>query len=456
MTTRHSTGKGIQRASRLNRKNAAVVRARRELPTLPAVELVESRCLLSASASGGVLTVTGTEFADNILVTANSSGQISVTINNQLQAGSPFSGITSIVVNALGSDDQITIRPDGQDTFGTVAGATINCGDGNDTANGGSGNDVIRGGIGNDELSGKGGDDVLDGGPGADKMFGGNGVDTADYSARTENLTITLDGSANDGATGEGDNVKDTVENVSGGSGNDNISSPDANNINNTFAGGDGNDNLSGGGGDDVLDGWVGHDTCTGGEGNDVLYGWTGYDVLRGNGGADQLYGEQDGDTCNGGLGPDLLDGGDGDDVADYSDRTENLSITLDGVANDGIPAGLPYRDPVTGRWVLNRGEQDNVLCEHVWGGSGNDYIAAPTSDTTTNIFIGNGGNDYLDGGGGSDYLFGGEGDDVLIGNDGVWDNLTGGNGTDLVKADSFDYQNGNEGTYTGLPPVFF
>src|SRR4051812_10776246 len=107
-STRNATGRGTHLASRRNQQTLA---ARRSRPTLPAVEAVEPRRLLSASASGGVLTVTGTEFGDNILV-SSSGGQIFVTRNNNAEGS--FSGITSIVVNALGGDDQITIRPDGQ------------------------------------------------------------------------------------------------------------------------------------------------------------------------------------------------------------------------------------------------------------------------------------------------------------------------------------------------------
>ena len=437
-----------------------IARRRRPVRTFtppPVIELVESRRLLSASASNGVLTVTGSEFDDNILITANSGGQISVTRNNQSEGG-PFSGITSIVVNALGGHDQITIRPDGQDTMGTVVGATVNCGEGNDTANGGSGSDVLRGEGGNDELSGKGGDDVMDGGTGADKFFGGHGVDTVDYSSRTasQHVTVTLDNNANDGQSGEGDNVKDTVENLVGGAGNDNFSSPSNSNAFNSFWGNDGHDNLTGGGGDDNLDGGNGHDVIDGGEGNDWVTAGAGYDVLRGGNGADHLEGQDDGDTIEGGLGADLLDGGNGDDVADYQNRTENLSISLDNVANDGVRGGPAYFDPATGRWVLNRGEQDNVKTEHVWAGSGNDSITARAADNVVNIFIGNGGNDFVDGGGGSDYLFGMAGDDILVGNDSVWDNLSGGDGHDLVRADAGDYVRDTEGVWNGFYPIFF
>ena len=74
--------------------------------------------------------------------------------------------------------------------------------------------------IGNElanRLVGGSGDDVLDGRGGADDLEGGLGSDTADYSSRTEALNVTLDGTANDGATGENDLIREDVENVRGG-----------------------------------------------------------------------------------------------------------------------------------------------------------------------------------------------------------------------------------------------
>ena len=68
------------------------------------------------------------------------------------------------------------------------------------------GNEIIEGGDGNDTLQGNGGRDVLRGGAGVD------GVLYADAAGAV--VTVTLDGAADDGSPGEGDNADVDVENV--------------------------------------------------------------------------------------------------------------------------------------------------------------------------------------------------------------------------------------------------
>lgn len=68
-----------------------------------------------------------------------------------------------------------------------------------ETVNGGAGPDTLIGSTAADTLRGNGGDDLLDGRGGADVLAGGNGDDTADYSSRTAAVTVTVDGTANDG-----------------------------------------------------------------------------------------------------------------------------------------------------------------------------------------------------------------------------------------------------------------
>ena len=54
---------------------------------------------------------------------------------------------------------------------------------------------------------------------------GGPGTDSVDYGASTQPLTVTLgDDQANDGAGGEGDNVRPDIERVLGGLANDLLS----------------------------------------------------------------------------------------------------------------------------------------------------------------------------------------------------------------------------------------
>jgi hypothetical protein len=97
---------------------------------------------------------------------------------------------------------------------------TVDAGAGDDTLTGSNGRDSLNGGNGDDMIDGRAGTDYLAGGPGADVLDGGNGPsDMVYYTARTEDLHISSDGVANDGAAGEGDNVEEILS----GSGNDTI-----------------------------------------------------------------------------------------------------------------------------------------------------------------------------------------------------------------------------------------
>ena len=74
---------------------------------------------------------------------------------------------------------------------------------------------------------------------------------------------------ANDGAAGEGDNVRDDVENFYGGTGNDQIT---GNGLANYIGGGDGNDSIWGSGANDQLHGGRGQDFAFGNAANDYVY----------------------------------------------------------------------------------------------------------------------------------------------------------------------------------------
>ena len=82
---------------------------------------------------------------------------------------------------------------------------------------------------------------------GGDTFNGGNETDTADYSRRTSNVNVTLDGTGNDGETGEQDNVKADVEDVNGGGGDDNLTAQTASSVQNALNGNAGDDTLDGG-----------------------------------------------------------------------------------------------------------------------------------------------------------------------------------------------------------------
>jgi Ca2+-binding RTX toxin-like protein len=161
---------------------------------------------------------------------------------------------------------------------------------------------TLNGGTGNDQLYGGTEPDQLVGGTGADLLSGGGGVDTADYSAETNPLSVTLDGQANDGEAGEGDNVPPNVENVIGGAADDHITGSVGKN---TLDGGGGNNSITSLGGADTLLGGDGNDTLAGGGGADSIYGGSGNNALSGGPGADTLHSNggttADTDNCGGG-----------------------------------------------------------------------------------------------------------------------------------------------------------
>lgn len=130
--------------------------------------------------------------------------------------------------------------------------------DGNDTLNGTAADEAFYARGGDDKVNGGGGDDELDGGPGADVLSGGDGRDVVSY-AGTAAVTVTLDGTADDGAAGEGDNVLADVEDVISGDGADKLTGSAAGNT------------LDGSGGDDRIDGGAGVDSLFGGAGDDTI-----------------------------------------------------------------------------------------------------------------------------------------------------------------------------------------
>ena len=265
------------------------------------------------------------------------------------------------------------------DTVGTADADTI-VGNGVGTKiYGDAGDDHINAGAGDDQIWGEAGDDHIIGGAGADVIDGGEGNDTADYGPDGSGLVISLvDGTASDGDT------LSSVENVIGGSGDDDIT-------------GDGGANqISGGAGNDTLHGGEGDDDLAGGSGDDTLYGGDGDDNLAGNAGVD------------------LIDGGAGNDTVDYGDHTNSFDIDLtagyaggDTVLNVENAIGSAGSNTMTGVAGGSRleglGGHDTLL-----GLAGDDHLD------------GGDGNDRLIGGSGADMVIGGAGDDVLVGGQSV------------------------------------
>jgi Ca2+-binding RTX toxin-like protein len=234
-------------------------------------------------------------------------------------------------------------------------------------------------------------------------------------------LNIWLDNVSNDGEFGEGDNVFTSNEVIIGGSGSDRL---DASTVSYsvTLQGHGGGDTLVGGGGNDTI-------SAVGATANATLVGNGGNDSLIGGGGDDSLQSDGGNDTLDGSYGADILDGGAGIDTVSYSTSAYAITVSLDGVANDGVGA-------IT--------EDDNVIdVDVIIGSSLADTLSADGVDYAVTL-IGNAGNDTLTGGGGNDSIYGGAGDDWLYAGGGV--NLLSGDAGD----DKFFSRNSNADALDG------
>lgn len=313
----------------------------------------------------------------------------------QLPAVGPAWGATAVTGDActiIGTPgDDVLIGTDGPDVI---------CGRG--------GRDSVRGGPGDDVIDLVGSDGLAYGGPGDDRMYGGVRViklygGDGDDALLGKGARARLDGEAGAdvirqyAATGlaSGGPGDDTLYAAPGGSalygdtGSDRLvgsTGPDDLDAG-PYQDPDGDDLVLGGGGNDRLWGRAGDDTLDGGPGDDRLMGDVGTDRILGGPGDDLILG---------GYGADRLSGGTGVDTVSYAGRDYPVTITQNGVADDGA------------------------------AGEG-DYVPADVE-----VLIGSDAGDLVVGGAGAQRLEGGRGDDVLDGGPGS-DTFVGGKGLDEV-----------------------
>lgn len=126
---------------------------------------------------------------------------------------------------------------------------------------GAPGDDVICGLEGNDRIDGGAGNDVLSGGPGDDVLNGGDGKDVATYETALAGIVADLQAGT---ASGEGNDLLVSVEDLTGSAGDDVLTGTATAN------------SISGLGGTDLLFGEGGADTLLGGDGEDYLTASTG------------------------------------------------------------------------------------------------------------------------------------------------------------------------------------
>ena len=353
-----------------------------------------------------------------------------------------------------------------------------------------------------ENLTGGAGNDTLAGDDASNRLEGAAGTDTVSYADRVagEDVSASLAaGTGGQAGLGESD-VYVTIENLTGGAGNDALSGDASANV---LGGAPGDDVLAGAGGDDRLDGGDGADTLTGGPGADVLDGAAGTDTasyatnspaegvtvtldanaddgvggaaegdnvvgtenvtggagpdrLEGNQGANDLRGADGDDTVIGRGGSDVLSGGTGTDTVSYEDRAagEGVNATLEGAGG-----GIGELDSLTQFERLVGGAGDDGLtgsagddelrggpgADVVSGADGNDALAGDDGPDTlsggagSDALTGGAGNDRLDGGSQADGYDAGTGDDDVNAFDGTAENIVCGDGVDRVDHDLSD-----------------
>ena len=295
------------------------------------------------AAAGDSLTLSGSSFTDvwrlgqtgagsGVNLNAGESGVVA-----GLDFDLEFSGVDQRVALDTGNGDDRVLANGGPEFTGPLTTGIfyVDSGSGNDTIVGGdlddlfipgSGNDDMRGGAGDDRFIDPGGqaDDALDGGPDVDSFEYQPAPGATPLSLRVD---LRLTGRQDTGALGS--DVLSSIENVSGGNGDDVLIGTDGSN---------------------VLDGRTGNDLVTGlGGPFDLLIGDSGVDTLSyaiPPAGATQGVGVDLGETVaqdTGGAGSDLVVGFENVTGSRFTD-------TLRGTAQDN-------------RFEVRDGVADSVTC---------------------------------------------------------------------------------------------
>lgn len=346
-----------------------------------------------AVAGGDIVTIRGTTLNDTW--TFGQTGMpvvIGAALNADAFKDITFAGVDSLVLTTGDGVDTIT----GLGNMATGGVMTAHHFPLPMTVWAGAGNDVITGGAADvaNTFRGEADDDLFHNVLASlsdDNVHGGDGIDTVTYATRINGVNVTLDGAANDGETGELDDIEADVENLIGGAGNDTLDAT----------------------GSDIVH------TLTGNAGNDTLIGAGVIDTLNGGAGDD---------TLRGAVGADILIGGLGSDTADYTGHAGPVTVSLVTAANGNED-------------VMNQTAGAATDIENLRGSANNDSL---TGNEFNNIIWGGAGDDTIVGGDGDDALYGeagvdsvsGEGgDDVVVGGAGLDMLLSGGAGRDLVDA---------------------
>ena len=353
----------------------------------------------------------------------------------------------------------------------------IEGGDGNDIISSNGYTKLINGGKGDDKLYGEGDDDIYifnkgDGNDiindirGSSKIKFGEGINKEDISfvRKRDKLIILIkgdEGKINDSITildffytipeiSISNNPIKTISFADGSIYDFNkilelvpLSSTDEDDEvyltkkNDIFDAGLGNDKIWGNDGDDIIDGNKGNDSLFGDNGNDTLIGGKGNDELFGGKGNDiYIFNKGDGhDTITDGIGNNVIKFGEGinkeDLVINRSPYNEtSIKFFFKNNTNDSIDVNS------IGTLSIEFANGDKLGFKEMkklplFGSDANDTIHGFLSNRNT--FIGNGGDDILEGEYGDDiYIFNkGDGRDTIVDY---------GGGIDVIKLNDFNY----------------
>jgi Ca2+-binding RTX toxin-like protein len=304
--------------------------------------------------SGGTLTYTASAGTVSWVTFSQTATTVSVAVDPVAGDNDPITtstctptgansydcaNVAQVVADAADGNDglfagdlQIPVSFMGGDGIDYLYGA-----DAADALAGGAGEDQVVGGGGADALSGGSGDDNLYTSDGADVVSGGSGVDSAnvyyggDATAGATSalpVSVTLDGVANDGVSGQGANIGNDVEDPSANSTFSPLTGPDQY----------GTTTVVGNGGANEVGGSSGADALAGAAGNDRFYAGDGADTIDARDGfADVLFCGEGADTAI----VDTLD--------TVSDSCENVSTADVGNANEDKPPTVAWTAPASG-----------------------------------------------------------------------------------------------------------
>src|ERR671931_462503 len=178
-----------------------------------AATTVPASAATTATFNSGVLTVSGDNADNSIVISRDAAGKILVNGGAVAVVGGTATVANTALIQVFGQDGNDTITLN--EANGALPAAQLFGGAGNDVLTGGSGGDLLFGQSGNDTLLGKGGNDFLFGGDGNDVLTGGDGNDQVFGESGNDRMVWNP---GDDTDLNEGGDATDTTE-VNGGNG---------------------------------------------------------------------------------------------------------------------------------------------------------------------------------------------------------------------------------------------